>query len=210
MQVCCVTLSTQHRFPGNIVAEQHRLRQREVNERLNWGMPSWNGEEFDAFDTRATVYFVFRERPGGRVLGALRLLRTDAPGGYMLLNHFAHMVETEELPRSARAAEASRGVVDSDLPFEARRRVTDLFPLAYVEYGVAAGLDWIYGLATPAVWTVWTRSGWPVEHLGPLHLLDDGNEAYAGKLPVSAHWLGVIRGNVGVTEAILDYGAGCS
>lgn len=208
MEICvfCLTQRTLHHFPGNLLNLQHELREREINQRLKWNMPSLEGEELDEFDNRGTIYFVFCRKTTGQVLGTTRLIRTDAPMGYMLLNKFPHAATGQTLPQNDRCFEGSRGVVDHRLTREERRAVTDLFPLAYLEYCVERNAEWIYGLATEEIWAVWTRHGWPLDHLGPPIPLQDGTKGIAGRLPLSRDWLQSTREGLGLNGNILDYG----
>ena len=56
MTIECVTLETCHHFPGNPIAEQHRLRYRCIIERQDWKVPHVRQLEYDQYDNPAATY----------------------------------------------------------------------------------------------------------------------------------------------------------
>ena len=101
----CVTIATSHRFPGNLVAAQHRLRYREVIAKEDWSNIYVADEmEFDRYDNVATEYFVARNADG-EVVGVCRSYPTTIP--YMLSDIFAFLAARNYLPaiRSTRQAD---------------------------------------------------------------------------------------------------------
>lgn len=218
-RVCCVSIETLKNFSDDIAffAQHFRLRHKELNEKLKWGMPSWNGMEYDNLDTPAAVYFIVRDRDYdlvkdpykgyfGDVVGAARVVPTTCPTGYMLKNSFQHAVTLEELPESKAAWEGSVAVVNDRLPREERSQVFRLFAVSYLEYLTAQKAEWMYGLALKKVWDRWTQFGWPLKHLGPTVPFDDGTEGTAGKLEISEEALDRARRSASVNGRILDYG----
>lgn len=108
----CVTIASSHRFPGNLIAAQHRLRYQEVITKEDWSNIYVADEmEFDRYDNVATEYFIARNSDGD-VLGVARSYPTTIP--YMLSDIFPFLA-SRELPSSHKVHEASRLVLDLSL-----------------------------------------------------------------------------------------------
>ena len=135
----CVNIATSHRFPGNLVAAQHRLRYREVIAKEDWSNIYVADEmEFDRYDNVATEYFIARDREG-QVVGVCRSYPTTIP--YMLSDAFGFL-SARTLPVSHKIHEASRLVLDrSLLSKDARRPVVDELIVAYMERGLQRNID---------------------------------------------------------------------
>jgi acyl homoserine lactone synthase len=199
IMIDCVNLSTAHLF-GDAVAAQHRLRHRVFIERQRWDLLSWEGMEFDQFDTPATTYFIWRNATG-EALGVSRVAPTRLP--YMLETLWPHMVTTEPLPRDPRVWEGSRIGIDRNVDAHIRRRVLGEIFCAYLEFGLRFGVE-RYLVLMPLQFLVGTleKAGWPVEQLGP--------ERKFGRLPTIAASLRVshrilerVRSNMQIDTAVL-------
>jgi N-acyl-L-homoserine lactone synthetase len=90
------------------------------------------GEELDAYDARAIHHGVFH---AGRLVGYMRALRGDEPGGMMLDHDFREALTDDEYARVAhpKSVELSRRVVAPDLALADAKAVAGLlFKLFYV------------------------------------------------------------------------------
>jgi N-acyl-L-homoserine lactone synthetase len=162
----CVNIATAHRFPGNLIVAQHRLRYREVIAKEDWSNIYVADEmEFDRYDNVATEYFIARGSEG-EVLGVARSYPTTIP--YMLSDIFPFLA-SRELPSSHRVHEASRLVLDrSLLTKDARRPIINELIVAYMERGLQRNIDAYVGFMLPRIWdSTFLRAGWDVEWLGP-------------------------------------------
>lgn len=206
----CVTIATSHFFPGNLLAEQHRLRYREVIAKENWrDVYIMDGMEFDRYDNLATEYFIARDDKG-RVVGVTRSYPTTIP--YMLADAFKYLSKTK-LPSSPRIFEASRLVLDrSLLGRDERRPVIDRLAVACMERALQRNIDAYVGFMLPKIWaSTFQRVGWEPQWLGPARALPGTNEMVrAGLLPISEQIDRKIRMQTGLHEALLNFGAGCS
>lgn len=211
--ISCVSIPTLGNFNDAAFFSNHfKLREVELNQKLNWQLPSWNGSEYDDLDTPAATYFIVR-KPNfdsrfGDVAGAARIVPTTCPTGYMLKNSFRHAVLFEPLPENPLCWEGSVAVTNDELPKEERSHVFRLFAASYLEFLVDQKAEWMYGLAIKKIWDRWTQFGWPLTHLGPVVTFNDGTEGTAGKLLVSQEQLERARANAGLDPKtpILDYG----
>lgn len=208
----CMTLSTQHLFPGNMLAEAHQLRQQALNIELDWRLPSWNGEQFDTFDNRATTYFIVTDNQTGDVVGVTRMVPTTSPVGYMIKNHFAHAVTDIEMPRADHIWETSVAAIKGDLSPDKdesraiRREIFKLLLPAYQEFGLQNGITEVIGLAIPKIWGRWTECGIPHSPAGRPIDVSDGTKPYVATMPIGIQWLEKSRRNAGIEGNQLYYG----
>jgi acyl homoserine lactone synthase len=204
MTVECVTLATSHHFPGNPLAEQHRLRYRCVIERQDWQVPSIDAMEYDQYDTPATTYLIWRDG-AGIARGVSRLCPTDRP--FMLQEVFSHMVTYEAMPGGPRTLEGSRFCIDRRLESSQRRRIAQEIVLAYLEYGLKRQIEQIIGVMYPAYWrSLFTKNGWQPVWIGDACATPDGKKSRAAILPLSAETLAKVRAQTGMYGPILDDG----
>ena len=202
----CVTIATSHRFPGNLIAAQHRLRYQEVIAKEDWSNIYVADEmEFDRYDNVATEYFIARNADGD-VLGVARSYPTTIP--YMLSDIFPFLA-SRELPSSHRVHEASRLVLDrSLLSKDARRPIVNELIMAYMERGLQRNIDAYVGFMLPRIWnSTFLRAGWDIEWLGPeIALPGTADVVRAGLMPVSERVNDKIRDATGIRTPILNYG----
>lgn len=195
----CFDVSTAHFF-GDALASQHRLRHRVFIERTGYEVPSWNGMEYDQYDTPAAQYLTWRDHTG-EVRGVARLSPTTRP--YMLADHWPGMVTAMELPRSLSVWEGTRFGVDRDLPADLRRRAVAELVAGYLEFALDHGIRHIIGVMPTLIWrAVFTSNGWPVDLLGDPHTLG-GDKCAAGLLTVSHESLARVRAKAGLAGRVI-------
>ena len=203
----CVTIATSHRFPGNLIAAQHRLRYQEVIAKEDWSNIYVADEmEFDRYDNVATEYFIARNSDGD-VLGVARSYPTTIP--YMLSDIFPFLA-SRELPSSHRVHEASRLVLDrSLLSKDARRPIVNELIVAYMERGLQRNIDAYVGFMLPRIWdSTFLRAGWDVEWLGPeIALPGTADIVRAAWMPVNERMNDKIREATGIRKPVLNCGS---
>lgn len=195
----CVNIANSHLF-GDALASQHRLRHRVFVERQNWDIPSYDGMEYDQYDTPAATYLIWRD-DGGVARGVSRLSPTSRP--YMLAEQWPGMVTKVEMPHTDTVWEGTRFGIDRDLDPVLRKRILGELVCAYLEYGLSAGIEKIIGVMPTLIWrAVFVRSGWPVEFIGEIHRLA-GDKCAAGTMDVTAENLARVRDKTGIHEPVL-------
>lgn len=207
MKIDCVSISTVHNFPVNLVAEQHRLRYREVITKERWSdVYVMNGMEFDRYDNLATEYFVVRNEQGN-VIGTMRSHPTTIPS--MLSESFNFLV-TRILPAGSKIMDLSRMVLDrTALPKEQRKPVIYALVLASLERGLQRGIEGYVGFMLPKIWaSTFQSAGWEPEWLGDEKALKSGDVVRAGYLPVNEAIGKGIRSVTGIADPILNFGKG--
>ena len=203
----CVTIASSHRFPGNLIAAQHRLRYQEVIAKEDWSNIYVADEmEFDRYDNVATEYFIARNADGD-VLGVARSYPTTIP--YMLSDIFPFLA-SRELPSSHRVHEASRLVLDrSFLSKDARRPIVNELIVAYMERGLQRNIDAYVGFMLPRIWdSTFLRAGWDIEWLGPEIALPGTTDIVrAALMPVNERMSRKIREATGLRKPVLNCGS---
>lgn len=195
----CFTYETAHLF-GDALASQFRLRHKVFVQKQQWGVPNWNGMEYDQYDTPAAVYCVWRD-DAGEVRGVARLAPTQVP--YMIKDLWPELVTEEPLPCSADIWESTRLGIDHDLPKELRKQILSELILAYMEASLQRGVKGLLGIGYAWCWQhSFERNGWPVKRMGPDSSID-GETSYVGLLPVSHELLERVRAAVGISGPVL-------
>lgn len=199
MTIDCVSVATAHLF-GDALASQFRLRHRIFIERRAWTVPSWEGMEFDQFDTPATTYFIWRDA-AGEARGIARIAPTQLP--YMLEVLWPDMITKEPLPRDSRIWEGSRLGVDDTVEPELRRRILGELFAAYLEFCLLKDIDRFLVLMPVAfLRRTLAGAGWPPQVLGPVKKFGRAKVA-AASLKVSPKILENVRASMGLEGSVL-------
>ncbi|WOF74169.1 GNAT family N-acetyltransferase [Parvibaculaceae bacterium PLY_AMNH_Bact1] len=138
--------------------KHHELRKAVFVDEKGWGVPSFDGLEYDEYDTPSAVYMLSHEN--GEVLGCQRLLRCSQP--YFMKDHFPDSVTEMPLPDTDRHWEASRFTIRQDISREAQAKVMGEICAAGIEFGLAHGIE-SYIYFTPADLFAVVSSYLPVE-----------------------------------------------
>ena len=165
------SLKTAHYF-GDALASQARLRHRVFVEQRRLDHPSWERMEYDAFDTPAAMYFVWRD-DGGEARGLIRLLPTVMP--YMLETHWPHLIQDRELPRSPKVWEVTRLCVDRHYAADCRLVIMPEIMCAVHEFCQLMGIETVIGVTRKHLIEHFLRKG--VEWLGPTEIIEGQPEA---------------------------------
>lgn len=188
------------------MAEQHRLRYREVILKEGWtDVYVMDGMEFDKYDNLATEYFVARDEHG-RVVGTMRSHPTTIPS--MLIGSFEFLV-TRSLPAGP-IMDLSRMVLDRTVLSKDRRKpVVHALVLASLERGLQRNIQGYAGFMLPKIWeSTFQSAGCELEWLGDETALQSGDVVRAGLLRVNEDVQKRVRRVTGITDPILNFGKG--
>lgn len=162
---------------------QHRLRHQEFIERQSYDVKTFDGMEFDEYDTLASIYLVYSE-DGKRVLGCSRLTPIDL--GCMLKDHFPHLVEDHAIFTRQKTWEGTRFCIDSRLPSDKRLEILRHISVGYVEAALHLGIERIIGLMpTLILRTVFERNGITLDRLGAPYAVGEHSRIQAASIEVS-------------------------
>jgi acyl homoserine lactone synthase len=141
------SLKTAHHF-GDALASQARLRHRVFVE--DRGLPhlSYQGMEYDEFDTPAAAYLVWRD-PDAVVRGLIRLTPTTEP--YMAERYWPGLFQSRSLPKQADVWETSRVCVDRKYADPVRKRVMPELLCGLHEFCLGLGITAVVGVTRRAL-----------------------------------------------------------
>jgi acyl homoserine lactone synthase len=160
------SLSTAHCF-GDALASQARLRHRVFVERRHLDHETYDGMEYDAFDTPAAYYLVWRD-DSYCVRGLIRLLPTTRP--YMLQTCWPELVAEGPTPAAPDLWEITRVCVDKQLAPELRCRILPELLCGVAECFERFGVNAMIGVTRPHLIEHFIRRG--VRWLGPAALVE--------------------------------------
>lgn len=178
MMIEAFSISTAHLFQ-NAYAEQARLRHRVFVDQRKLPHNTFDGMEFDEFDTPAAVYLVWRDQDLV-VRGVARLLRTTMP--YMLKSYWPDLVECIQLPARDDVWEVTRVCVDKTFHPNERRRIFPELLCGIAEFFEANRISGMIGVTSEALLSHFVRQG--IQWLGPAEIVE-GRPERAFLVPTS-------------------------
>lgn len=187
---------------GDVIPSIYKLRYQGFKVRQNYDVPSYNGMEYDGYDTPVARYLVWRDNQG-IVRGCARISPTTYP--YMIEDLWPESVQQIELPKQEDVWEASRFCIDNTLPQEIRKNIHGELLCAFQEYGLEHNIRWMIGVMAPLIWrSVFIKTGWPIEFLGPIMKPAPKDKFVSGKMEISRKILTEIRKNFEVQRHVLQ------
>jgi acyl homoserine lactone synthase len=158
MSVVVVDWQNAHLY-GEAWVSHHRLRHKIFIERSRWDIPSYDGLEYDQFDTPAAKYILWLDA-ANHVRGVVRLLPTTRP--YMIETLWPQLLF--QPPRSEQIWEATRFGCDHSLDSHTHAQVVAELIAGCLEYGLVHGITKLLGLMPVAVFKrILTVAGCRVE-----------------------------------------------
>lgn len=186
---------------GDALASQHRLRHRIFVERQGYQVPTYNGLEYDSFDTPAAYYAVRRDDQGV-VRAVNRLISCDQP--YMLQHLWPGLVEACDLPTTGNIWEGSRIGVDDRLDARTRDRYFAELLCGVLEFGLSRGIDWYIGVMPAAiVQRSMIGAGLDVDLLGTPRIVDESWRVVPVRINVTEASLAEVRRRKGIAGPVL-------
>ncbi len=184
---------------GYLLIGQFKLRYKEFIERQGYEVKTFEGMEYDQYDTPAATYLVY-EDDDKIVQGVSRL--TPVCNGCMLQDLWPDLVEDKKQFSDPQIWEGTRFCINKDLSAEQRRKVCYEISLAYVEYGLMTGIKKIIGMMpTLILRSVFERSGIYLERLGPIHEMAGFHKVQAAGIPVNLEQIKNVQRKTGLFSA---------
>lgn len=194
-----ISLETAHLL-GDALPATHRLRHRIFVERQKYGVPSWNGMEWDEFDTPAATYLLWRDK-ASRPRAIARLIPTSRP--YMIRQLWPELAADYVLPSSDDVWEITRLGIDRDLDLAVRGRIFGEMFCAFAEFGLLQGITSYLFVTPPQVITAALGQAGVVAHpLGAAKRLGR-LPVVAARSPVSRQALRLLRRHHHITMPVL-------
>jgi len=185
---------------GEAWISHHRLRHQIFVDRQSWNVPTYNGLEYDQFDTPAAKYVLWIDSTG-RARGVARLLPTTRP--YMIKSLWPELLQQE--PHETEAIwEATRFGCDRSLDSATRRRVVAELICGCLEFGLANGIHRYLSVMPVAVFNqILAAAGCKVEIQTPRFRMGRHDIA-AAYMDVSPAILGEVRARAGIRQPVLN------
>jgi acyl-homoserine lactone synthase len=154
-----------NRTARELLAKMFRQRHQVFVEEKGWKLKSYNGMEFDNYDTDETLYLM-AFAPDGEIAASMRMIRTDRP--HMLADVFAEMCGNGP-PKSADTWELTRGALAKGLRATGYwSRIQCALLEAALLWGVSKGT----GIFTVDYVTALMRMGWDGRPIGQPRMID--------------------------------------
>lgn len=199
--VIAVNIRNDHRY-GGLIYQQYELRHQSFIERQSYDVPTFDGMEYDQYDTPATSYLVWRDDEG-KVRGVSRKAPTDR--AYMIKEIWPAIITKIPLPNSTDIWESSRFAVDKTLDAGTRRQIIGDLVCAGLEFGLENNIKGYVGVMPPGIWrSVFERCGWPIEKIGPVVTLDTGERIVAGWMEVRESYLNAVKEIMRIKGSVLE------
>ena len=156
---------TAHQY-GDEYPMMLKCRHREFVERSGYEVPTYNGMEYDQYDTPAAVYLTWRDE-NKTLRAGIRMKPTDR--AYMIRDLWPQTVKDIELPNSPGTWEVSRLFVDRNMPQPLRRQAHGEILCGMLEFGLHHDITDYIAIAAPHLWQhTFRKCGWPATPIGPV------------------------------------------
>lgn len=184
---------------GDALPALHRLRHKIFVERHGYQVPTFRGMEWDAFDTPAAVYLLWRDDLH-KVRAIARLIPTTFP--YMIKELWPELIYGRELPCRPDVWEVTRLGVDRGLAPALRRRVFGEMMCGCGEFGRKMAIKEYYLVTHPRVIRSIEANGCRVRLLGETRSIGRCVVTAAG-VEVSAEAIATLRRTYSLPPRVL-------
>lgn len=199
--ISCINFENLDEF-GGILHSQFLLRFEQFIQRQSYNVKSYNGMEFDQYDTPATSYLVYHD-DAGKVLATSRL--TPTTYGCMLNDLFPFLLENKDQIIGSKIWEGTRYCINKSVGSELRRKIINEMAIAYLEFGISKGLDKIVGMMPTIIYhSVFEKPGIEMEYLGKVHLIDN-MKCRAVAIPINQQQLTNVRLKTNLKNKIIRF-----
>jgi N-acyl-L-homoserine lactone synthetase len=180
-----------------LLAKMFRQRYEIFVKEKGWKIKSYNGIEFDQYDTAETLYLIDLDRYGN-VAASTRMIRTDQP--IMLADVFADMCE-RPIPRGPHCWELTRGAMSKNLRGSGHY---GRIQCGLIEGALLFGVNTGCGLFSVDLLMSKIRSGLDAKPLGQPRMID-GEPHLAADFPLTGDMLGRTRALFKIKGPVLEH-----
>jgi acyl homoserine lactone synthase len=187
---------TAHHY-GDAFPSLLKCRYKEFVGRQQYEVPSFNGMEYDQYDTPAAIYFAWKDGKG-KVNAGMRAVPTSRP--YMIKDLWPHTVKHVELPENPKIWEITRFFIDREIHAEQRREAHGEILCALLEFAIHCGITNYIGTAPPTLWNhTFRRCGWPAQTVGDETDIRFSEKIQTCMMDVSTDVLESVRQTMGIS-----------
>ncbi|MDD3020699.1 MAG: acyl-homoserine-lactone synthase [Alphaproteobacteria bacterium] len=197
----CVTYNNLGKY-SKLFQSQFRLRHEAFIERQGYEVKTYEGMEYDQYDTPATVYLIYADDAEEEALGISRFMPTEQ--GCMLADLWPELVKDKSILGAKDIWESTRFAIKRDLPPETRRRICHELCSAHIEFGLENDIAMIIGLMpTLILRSVYERSGVTLERLGDSYEIGKHSRVQAAGIPINFEQVVSVWKKTGVSNTLL-------
>jgi N-acyl-L-homoserine lactone synthetase len=179
-----------------LLAAMFRQRHDIFIKEKGWKLKSYNGLEFDQYDTAQSIYLM--EFDGDdQLVASMRMCRTDGP--YMLADIFSEVCEVP-IPRGVDVWELTRGALSKSMR---KSGYWGRIQCAMFEAALLWGATKATGFFTVDHIMKQMRVGLDVKPLGPPKIVD-GEANVAAEFPFNSETLGRLRSSYGISGPVIE------
>ena len=199
--ISCISYRNLREY-GDVLESAFQLRYDSFIERQSYNVKTYEGKEFDQYDTPAAEYLVYHTEDG-KALGVNRL--TPVTVGCMLEDLWPHLVSDKVLFSSDRIWEGTRYCIKKEIDPNLRQRIINEMALAYLEFGLEKKLQKIIGMMPTYIYrSVFEKPGIEMEYLGPIEIVGR-HKIRAVAIPVELEQLKNVQKKTGINQRVLTY-----
>jgi N-acyl-L-homoserine lactone synthetase len=180
-----------------ILAKMFRQRHDVFIKEKGWKLKSYNGLEFDRYDTAETIYLVQFDRDDN-VVASMRMNPTDRP--FMLADIFSNVCESP-IPRGRDVWELTRGALSANMR---KSGYWGRMQCAMLESALLWSAKRAIGFFTVDHIMGTMRVGLDVKPLGPPRLID-GEANIAAEFPFNSLTLERLRSSYGISGPVIEH-----
>ena len=186
---------------GDVLPQMLKFRHDEFVLRQGYEVPTFNGMEYDQYDTPAAVYVIWQDGES-KVRAGMRILPTNRP--YMIKEIWPQTVREGDLPESPLVWEATRFFVDRKMEPDMRQRAHGKILCAMLEFALRYGISDFIATAPPRLWHyTFRRCGWPAAPAGEITEIGFTEKIQTCVMPVSEDVLTDVRRIMGIDGAVI-------
>jgi acyl-homoserine lactone synthase len=180
-----------------LLAAMFRQRYDVFIKEKGWKLKSYNGLEFDQYDTADTIYLMEFD-PSGDLVASMRMNRTDGP--YMLADIFSEVCESP-IPRGHDVWELTRGALSSSLR---KSGYWGRMQCAMLEAALLWGAKKATGFFSVDHIMKQMRVGLDIKPLGPPRIVD-GEANIAAEFPFNSTTLERLRASYRIDRPVIEH-----
>ena len=197
----CVTYNNLDKY-AKLFQSQFRLRHEAFIERQGYEVKTYEGMEYDQYDTPATVYLIYADDDEEEALGISRFMPTEQ--GCMLADLWPDLVKDKSVLGAKNIWESTRFAIKRDLPPQVRRKICYELCSAHIEFGLENEIEMIIGLMpTLILRSVYERSGVTLKRLGDEYEIGKHSRVQAAGIPINFEQVVSVWNKTGVSNTLL-------
>jgi len=188
---------------GDALPTLLKCRYREFVLQHKYEVPTYNGMEYDQYDTPAAIYLIWRD-VSGTIRAGMRLLPTSRP--YMIQELWPQTVKEIDLPQKPTVWEATRFFIDKSIDKNLRHLAHAEILCGMLEFALHYGIAKFIATAPPRLWDfTFRRFGWPAIIVGPSTEIGYSELIQTCMMDVTSEILETVRLTANINDNVINH-----